>query len=107
MAQRGIVLGSDWTLQRTKVGLIEWREKMPIGRLLPIAALFGLSLGLIYGQVGAAFSQDSAAAVAAAQKAATDALSSPSEWKGPTTGPKPIAGKRLAIIPCGLITEGC
>ena len=35
------------------------------------------------------------------------ALSSPSEWKGPTTGPKPIAGKRVAIIPCGLITEGC
>jgi ribose transport system substrate-binding protein len=81
---------------------------MPVGkRLLPIAALFGLSLGFVYGQVGAAFSQDSAAAVAAAQKAATDTLSSPSEWKGPTTGPKPIAGKRLAIIPCGLITEGC
>ena len=36
-----------------------------------------------------------------------EALSSPSEWKGPTTGPKPIAGKRVAIIPCGLITEGC
>ena len=32
---------------------------MPIGkRLLPIAALFGLSLGFACGEVGAAFSQD-------------------------------------------------
>lgn len=76
-------------------------------RFLKIAALLGLSLGFVGGQASAAFSQDAAAAVAAAQKAATEALSSPSEWKGPTTGPKPTPGKRLAIIPCGLITEGC
>ena len=67
---------------------------MPIGkRLLAIAALFGLSLGLACSQVGAAYSQDAAAAVAVAQKAAEAALSSPSEWEGPTTGPKPIAGQ--------------
>jgi ribose transport system substrate-binding protein len=76
-------------------------------KLLPIFALFGLSLSVVCSQVGDAFSQDATAAVVVAQKAATEALSSPSEWKGPTIGPKPIAGKRLAIIPCGLITEGC
>lgn len=76
-------------------------------RVLSIMALFGLSLAFACGMAGAAFSQDAAAAVQAAQKAAMEALSSPSEWKGPTSGPKPVAGKRLAIIPCGLITEGC
>ncbi len=81
---------------------------MPIGkRLLQVAALLGLSLGFACGQASIAFSQDAAAAVAAAQKAAQEALSSPSEWKGPTTGPKPIPGKRLAIITCALLTEGC
>lgn len=81
---------------------------MPIGkRLLAIAALFGLSLALACSQVGVAYSQDAAAAVAVAQKAAEAALSSPSQWEGPTTGPKPIPGKRLAIITCALLTEGC
>lgn len=81
---------------------------MPIGkRLLAIAALLGLSLALACGQVGVAYSQDAAAAVAVAQKAAEAALSSPSQWEGPTTGPKPTPGKRLAIITCALLTEGC
>ncbi|MFZ0602344.1 MAG: sugar ABC transporter substrate-binding protein [Roseiarcus sp.] len=81
---------------------------MPIGkRLLAIAALFGLSFALACSQVGVAYSQDAAAAVAVAQKAAEAALSSPSQWEGPTTGPKPIPGKRLAIITCALLTEGC
>jgi ribose transport system substrate-binding protein len=81
---------------------------MPIGkRLLEVAALFGLALGFACAQVGAAYSQDAAAAVAAAQKAAEAALSSPSQWEGPTTGPKPVPGKRLAIVTCALLTEGC
>jgi ribose transport system substrate-binding protein len=81
---------------------------MPIGkRLLSIAGLLGLSFGLACGEASTAFSQDAAAAVAAAQKSAQEALSSPSEWKGPTTGPKPIPGKRVAIVPCALLTEGC
>ena len=81
---------------------------MPIGKkLLAIAATLGLSLSFACVGTSTAFSQDASAAVAAAKQAATAALSSPSEWKGPTTGPKPIAGKRVAIIPCGLITEGC
>lgn len=81
---------------------------MPIRkRLLPIAALFGLSLGFAFGEVTTAFSQDAAAAVAAAQKAAMEALASPSQWNGPTTGPKPLPGKRVAIVTCALITEGC
>jgi ribose transport system substrate-binding protein len=69
--------------------------------------MFGLALGFAYGEVSAALSQDAAAAVAAAQKAATEALSSPSVWKGPTTGPKPQPGKRVAIVTCALLTEGC
>jgi ribose transport system substrate-binding protein len=78
-----------------------------VKKMLYVAALAGLSLGFACSEATTAFSQDAAAAVAAAKKAAMEALSSPSEWKGPTTGPKPIAGKRVAIIPCGLITEGC
>ena len=78
-----------------------------VKKMLYVAALAGLSLGFACSEATTAFGQDAAASVAAAKKAAMEALSSPSEWKGPTTGPKPIAGKRVAIIPCGLITEGC
>jgi ribose transport system substrate-binding protein len=82
--------------------------EMPIGkRLLQVAALFGLALGFACGETSVAYSQDAAAAVAAAQKAAEAALSSPSQWEGPTSGPKPIPGKRLAIVTCALLTEGC
>jgi ribose transport system substrate-binding protein len=81
---------------------------MPIRKkLLSIAMLFGLSLGFACGEASTAFSQDAAAGVAAAQKAAMEALSSPSAWKGPTTGPKPMPGKRIAIVTCALLTEGC
>ena len=76
-------------------------------RLLSITALLGLALGFACGEIGAAFSPDAAAAVAAAQKSATEALSSPSAWKGPTTGPKPLPGKKIAIVTCALLTEGC
>jgi ribose transport system substrate-binding protein len=81
---------------------------MPIGkRLRSFAALLGLTFGFVCAAAGGAFAQDAAAAVAAAQKAAQEALSSPSAWKGPTTGPKPLPGKRIAIVNCGQITEGC
>ena len=47
------------------------------------------------------------AAVAAAQAAAEKALASPSEWIGPTSSPKPQLGKKLAIISCAQLSEGC
>jgi ribose transport system substrate-binding protein len=50
---------------------------------------------------------DTAAAVAEAKKAAEPWLSAPSEWGGPTDGPKPTPGKRVAIISCSQATEGC
>lgn len=46
-------------------------------------------------------------AVAAAQSAAQGALSSPSAWTGPTSSPKPLPGKKLAIISCAQLSEGC
>ncbi|MBV9634710.1 MAG: sugar ABC transporter substrate-binding protein [Methylobacteriaceae bacterium] len=57
--------------------------------------------------IGAAFSQDAAAAVAAAQKEAEQALSAPTAWAGPTAAPKPLTGKKIAVISCAQLTEGC
>ena len=84
---------------------------MPISRrLMQLAGLLGLTAAFTCGAEGNASSQDSAslsAAVAAAQKEAQQALSSPSEWEGPTSGPKPQPGKKIAIISCAQLTEGC
>jgi ribose transport system substrate-binding protein len=80
------------------------------GKFRFFGALFGFSVAWVFAAtVGAAAADnaDAAVAVAAAQAAAQKAMSAPSEWLGPTTGPKPQPGRRLAIVNCGQITEGC
>jgi ribose transport system substrate-binding protein len=59
------------------------------------------------GDSQAASSGDTSAAVKRAQTEAEKWLSAPTEWAGPTDGPKPTAGKRVAIISCSQATEGC
>jgi len=71
-----------------------------------VAASIGFAIAVLAGP-GTVHAQDAASAVAQAQKSAEAALSSPSVWNGPTTGPKPQSGKRIAIVSCGQITEGC
>jgi ribose transport system substrate-binding protein len=67
----------------------------------------GLAIAFSLGGVSASLSQDAAAAVAAAQKEAEQALSAPTAWAGPTAAPKPLAGKKIAVISCAQLTEGC
>jgi ribose transport system substrate-binding protein len=59
------------------------------------------------GESGGASSGAAEAAVARAQASAEKWLAAPSEWGGPTEGPKPTPGKRVAIISCSQATEGC
>src|SRR5262245_15695785 len=76
-------------------------------RLKPIAALLGLTIVLALGTATNAHSADVAAAVAAAKAEAEQALSAPTTWAGPTSAPKPQPGKKIAIISCAQLTEGC
>jgi ribose transport system substrate-binding protein len=78
-------------------------------KFIPLAAMLGLTVAFTGGARGAA-SADSAAvaaAVEAAKAEAQPALSAPSEWMGPTSGPKPQAGKKIAVVSCAQLTEGC
>ncbi len=75
-------------------------------RLNPVVAV-GLAIAFVCGGFSSALAQDAAAAVAAAQKAAEQALAAPSGWAGPTSGPKPLPGKKIAVISCAQLTEGC
>lgn len=74
--------------------------------LKSFVALFGLA-ALMCGAAGSASAQDAAAAVAAAQKEAEAALAAPTGWAGPTSAPKPLPGKKIAVISCAQLTEGC
>jgi ribose transport system substrate-binding protein len=56
---------------------------------------------------GASGGADVTAAVAKAKATAQQWLAAPSQWGGPSDGPKPTAGKRVAIISCSQATEGC
>lgn len=76
-------------------------------RLNPMVALVGLTIAFVCGGVSSALSQDAAAAVAAAQKEAEQALSAPTTWAGPTSAPKPLPSKKIAVISCAQLTEGC
>src|SRR4030081_2158140 len=73
-----------------------------------------LSLGVLVSACGGSTTAGSGAtdaqiatAVARAQAAAPASLASTSQWAGPTTGPAPVSGKRVAIISCLQQTEGC
>jgi ribose transport system substrate-binding protein len=76
-------------------------------------------LALLIGSVAApAVAQDASTAPASGAPAGTGdpvadacaraevSLNAPSAWTGPTSGPAPEAGKRLAIIPVAALTEG-
>jgi ribose transport system substrate-binding protein len=85
---------------------------MPISqRLMPFVALLSLTVAFVsVGGGSATSSQNSSklsSAVTAAQNEAQQGLSAPSAWSGPTSGPKPQPGKRIAIISCAQLTEGC
>ncbi len=79
-------------------------------RMMSLAAMVGLTVAFAAGGARIASGADDAAvaaAVAAAQAEAQQGMASPSEWMGPTSGPKPQAGKKVAIISCAQLTEGC
>jgi len=80
-------------------------------RLIPFGALLSLAFAFAGGASDEpAWSQDNskaAAAIAAAKKAAEQGLSAPSAWSGPTSGPKPQPGKKIAVVSCAQLTEGC
>jgi len=52
-----------------------------------------------------------AASASAAGNSAIDVLAKAmaprSTWNGPTSAPKPLTGKTIGIVPCGLAIEGC
>ena len=89
------------------------------GRPLAIAGVIALTLTVTAcgGQAAgsgtsAAGTGDSAAAAAFATKVAADvaagtAAQTPPTNPVPTTGPTPVAGKQMVIIPCGAAVEGC
>jgi ribose transport system substrate-binding protein len=78
-----------------------------------VAALAGGAAGCGGDSGDEATSSDAAssganqAAIDRAKASAEKWLAAPSEWGGPTEGPKPVAGKRVAIISCSQATEGC
>jgi ribose transport system substrate-binding protein len=44
---------------------------------------------------------------AAAEELVKQSTAAQTEWQGPTSAPKPVTGKTVGIIPCGLAIEGC
>jgi ribose transport system substrate-binding protein len=84
--------------------MLGWRRSFTA--LISLGVFISACGGSSTGGSGATNAQI-AAAVARAQAAATASLASTSQWGGPTTGPTPIAGKRVAIISCLQQTEGC
>jgi ribose transport system substrate-binding protein len=45
--------------------------------------------------------------LAAAKQIVEQASQDKSTWEGPTSGPDPVSGKTIGIVPCGMVVEGC
>ncbi len=45
--------------------------------------------------------------LAAAKQVVEQASQDKSTWEGPTSGPDPVSGKTIGIVPCGMVVEGC
>jgi len=78
-----------------------------VGALFLILALAVTACGGGQDNSSSGRGDSTSQAVKDAQAAAEKVLAAPSGWEGPTSAPKPQPGKRLAIISCAQLTEGC